>query len=155
MLNIVLFLLDLIEQHTIWVYAVCAVVVLFNVRAYTLARRDRVNTIFPVEREVAAHNEGRAMSGIATMLGIAIIVTALKYYIVPSVNVSALVEPTPTVTLMIPTRVPTPTEVVETPTATPRPRPTLQPTSIIVPPRQRPYRVQPVRMPTPASQLPR
>lgn len=127
MLNIILFVLDLIEQHTIWVYALCLLIILYNLRGYLLARRDRLNTIFPVEREVAAHREGRHLSGIGAMLGIAVVATALRYYIVPSIDITELVEPTPTVTLLIATPTPTATPVAETPTATPRPSPTRPP----------------------------
>ncbi|MBC7238868.1 MAG: hypothetical protein H5T71_02060, partial [Chloroflexi bacterium] len=55
MLNVVLFLANLIERHIVWVYGACLLVILINVRAYIRAHRDRINTIFPVEREVAAH----------------------------------------------------------------------------------------------------
>lgn len=143
MLNVVLFLMDLIERHILWVYAACFVVILFNVRAYLRAHRDRVNTIFPVEREVAAHKEGRAFSNIGIMLGIAVIATALRYYVVPSIELSETFQPTPTVALLIATSTPTPTPVIPTPTATPRPTPTRIPTVAM-----------PTRLPTPPTPTP-
>lgn len=124
MLNIILFVLELIEQHTIWVYLLCLLAILYHLRAYALAHSDRVNTIFPVEREVAAHKEGRALSNIGILLGIAVVATALRYYVVPTIDIDELVAPTPTVSLLIATSTPTATPVVETPTATPRPSPT-------------------------------
>jgi hypothetical protein len=138
-LNIILFLVNLIHEHTLWLYGACVVLILLQLRAFMVARRERHNTIFTIEREVAAHREGRAMSGIGSLLGLMVIITALKYYVVPTIDVRELVEPTPTLTLvMVPTREPTftPTpEVTITPTrrasATPR---AATPTVMVTPP---------------------
>lgn len=121
MLNIIVFILDLVEQHTIWLYGALLFIILLNLRSLVLAQKDRSNTIFTIEREVAAHREGRAMSSIGMMLGLMVIVTGLKYYVMPSLDVADLIEPTPTLTLAIPTRIPTlaptpTTSDVETPT---------------------------------------
>jgi hypothetical protein len=134
-LNVLLFAIDLIERHAIWLYLACLFMVLYNLRGYHLAHRDRVNTIFPVEREVAAHKEGRHLSNIGLILAIAAIVTGLKYYIVPTVDVSHLAEPTPTVPLLIATPSPTATEspAQVTPSVTPRPLPTRAPTAASTP----------------------
>jgi hypothetical protein len=135
-LNILLFLVDIIEQHTIWIYAACALVILYYLRVYLLARQARLGTIFTIEREVAAHREGEAMSGIGTMLGLIVVVIGLKYYVMPTIDVTELAEPTPTVTLMpvaATTREPTPTPTPEaTPTTPPTRRPA-PPTQVIVP----------------------
>jgi hypothetical protein len=130
-LSIILFLLDLIEQRTIWLYILCLVVILYNLRGYLMARSDRVNTIFPVEREVAAHKEGRALSNIGLMLGVAVVATALRFYVAPTIDIEELVEPTPTVGLLIATSTPTATPVVMSPTATPRPSPTRPPAVVV------------------------
>lgn len=143
MLNVVLFLVNLIERHIVWVYGTCFLIILINLRAYIRAHRDRVNTIFPVEREVAAHKEGRAFSNIGIMLGIAVIATALRYYVVPSIELAEVFQPTPTVALLIATSTPTPTPLVPTPTATPRPTPTRIPTV-----------AAPIRLPTPPTATP-
>jgi hypothetical protein len=130
-LNVLTFLVEVVEQYTIWVYIICGAIIVWNLRRYLLAHSDRRNTIFPVEREVAAHREGQAMSVIGAMLAICVVAVAVRHFVLPSVNVAELVQPTPTMTLMIPTREPTATAVVEeTPvaTATPRPTPTHQPT---------------------------
>lgn len=137
MLNIVAFVLNLIDQHVLWFYVACLLLILLNVRSYTLARRERENTIFTVEKEVAAHKEGRAMSSIGAILGIAVVITLVKFYVVPSADLTAIAQPSPTMTLFIPTRefaTATPTALPETPTATPRsvvtvrlPTPTEQP----------------------------
>lgn len=151
MLNILSFLLNLIDQHVILLYAFCLILILFNLRAYVLARRDRFNTIFTIEKEVAAHKEGRAMSAIGVALGIAAIVTTLKYYVVPSIDVTGLAEPTPTLTLRIPTNQPTPTPTEEPPTPTPRPRPTRRPVATAVPPTATP--VPPAPCPDPNTRI--
>ena len=76
MLNILGFLLNLVDKYTIWLYASCLLLVLFHLRSYLLARRARTNTIFSIEKEVAAHSEGRAMSNISTW----------KYYLPAQAN---------------------------------------------------------------------
>lgn len=127
MLNILVFLLDLVDQHVIWVYVACLLLILYHLRAYILAHENRANTIFTIEREVASHKEGRAMSNIGAILGVVVAVTALKYYVVPTVDVEMLVDPTPTVALLLPSESEptyTPAPIVEEPTPTPRRRPT-------------------------------
>lgn len=134
MLNILGFLLNLVDEYIIWLYAGCLLLILFHLRSYLLARRARTNTIFSIEREVAAHSEGRAMSNIGMVLGLVVVITALKYYVVPSVAIEEMIEPTPTMTLAIPTSAPTQTPTPLPPTETPRPRPTLRPTNTLLPP---------------------
>jgi hypothetical protein len=138
-LNIVSFLLNLIDQYVFWLYVVLAFFILFHLRSYLLAHSDRVNTVFSIEKEVAAHREGRAMSAIGVVLASAAILTAVKFYIVPTMDLEEWVEPTPTrvMQLQIPPReeataTPTPEETPE-PTATPRPRPTTAPEILITP----------------------
>ncbi len=139
MLNIVSFLLNIIDQYIFWLYIILLFFILFYLRSYLLAHSDRVNTVFSIEKEVAAHREGRAMSAIGMVLGCAAILTAVKFYIVPTVDLERLVEPTPTrvMQLQIPPReeataTPTPEEPPE-PTSTPRPRPTVAPESLATP----------------------
>jgi hypothetical protein len=121
-LNILAFVLNLVDQHVLWFYTAALLMILLNVRAYALARRERENTIFTVEKEVAAHKEGRAMSSVGAVLGIAVVITLVKFYVVPAADLSAIAQPSPTMTLFIPTRefaTATPTVAPETPTATP------------------------------------
>jgi len=123
-LNILALILNLIDQHVLWFYVACLLLISLNVRAYSLARRERENTIFTVEKEVAAHKEGRAMSSIGAILGIAVVITLVKFYVVPSTDFSAIAQPSPTMTLFIPTRefaTLTPTAMPATPTSTPQP----------------------------------
>lgn len=145
MLNILGFLLNLVDKHILWLYAGCALLLLFHLRSYLLARRARTNTIFSIEREVATHREGRAMSNIGMVLGLVVVITALKYYVVPTVAIEEMIEPTPTMTLAIPTsaptRTPTPTLTpTEAPPSRPSPRPSPidQPTNTPLPPTDTP-----------------
>ncbi|MHB1294985.1 MAG: hypothetical protein ACYC4R_08290 [Anaerolineae bacterium] len=133
MLNIVNFMLTAIDEYTMWLYLGCLFMVLLYIRSFIVARRDRENTVFTIEKEVAAHREGRAMSGIGAMLGVVVVITGMKYYLVPSIDLSAMITPTPTLTLAIPTLstlTPTPTTAVEVAdeTRTPRVTPTVTPT---------------------------
>ena len=133
MLNILGFALNIIDEYAIWLYAACSLAILLYIRSYAVARKERENTIFTIEKEVAAHREGRAMTGIGGVLGAVMVVTALKYYVMPSIDLATMLAPTPTLTLSIPTVVPhTPTPTLVTPTATSRPRPTRRvvPTSV-------------------------
>ena len=134
MLNIVLFLVDLFDQYIIWVYAICLVFVLYHARNYWLARRDHTATIYTIEREVASGREGRAMTNIGLVLGIAVVATSIKYYVLPTLDIEAIVEATPTVTLAVPTREMTVTPTPEPATPTPRPRPTRQIVATAEPP---------------------
>ena len=140
MLNILAFLLGLVDQHVAWFYVTCLLLILLCVRTYLLAHQSRMNTIFTIEREVATHNEGRAMTNIGSVLVVVIVITAIKYYLIPSIDVQSLVMPTPTITLLIPTNEPTPTISSESATAThtPRPRRTLRPVITVAPPTSTP-----------------
>lgn len=135
MLNIISSLLNLIDQHVIWLYVACFVMILFYARSYARARQERENTIFTIEKEVAAHKEERAMSGIGFLLGIAVVITAIKFYLVPTLDLAAVAGPTPTLTLtlQLPSKTPvlptaTSSPVPTVPTATPRPTPIPQST---------------------------
>ena len=142
MLNILLFVINLIEQQILWVYISCGAIILWHIRNYALARRARLNTIFTIEREVAAHREGQAMSSIGVFLGIAVVMTAVKFYVLPTIDIQEIVEPTPTVVLSVPTALPTATlTATALPSPTPRPRatsrpeePTAAPTATLAPP---------------------
>jgi len=126
-LTILGYLLNLIDQWVIWLYVACAVILILYIRSYVVARREQVNSVFTIEKEVAAHRQGRAMSAIGALLGVIVVITALKFYVVPTVDLSTIVEYTPTVTLVAPTRAPSstptmlPTPAQSASTSTPRP----------------------------------
>ena len=134
MLTILVLLIEILDQYIIWVYIFCLAVVLFHARAFWGARRDRVNTIYTIEREVASHREGRAMTSIGLILGLAVVVTAIKYYVIPTLDIAEIVEATPTVALIVRTREPTATLAQEPATPTARPRPTRRRIATAVPP---------------------
>ncbi|NLT73540.1 MAG: hypothetical protein GXX94_05010 [Chloroflexi bacterium] len=117
MLDIIAFMLDLVDRYVIWVYVACLLGIILNLYRYTQARAARANTIFTVEREAAAHREGRAMSNVGLLLGLTAVVLVLQFYVLPAVDTSELVQATTT-------------PAQDEPTATPRP--TLAPTSAAV-----------------------
>lgn len=152
MRNVVNLLLSLMDENVIWLYGLLALIILWHVRAFTRARRDRVNTVFTVEREVAAHNEGRALANIGVALAAAIVVTATKYYVMPLIDLQKLVAPTPTPEFVVPTAEPTATPTVlatptsNVPTLTPQPEATATPQA---PPTPRPVTQAPAACPDP------
>jgi hypothetical protein len=144
-LHIITLLFNAIDRYSIWLYAFCLLLILYYMRSLILARSERSNTIFTIEREVAAHKEGRALSGIGVMLGLAVIITGFKYYVVPNVDIEMIADPTPTLSIIVPTRqVPTPTleptTVESTPTTVVQQQPTatLEPTDTPAPPTNTP-----------------
>lgn len=112
-----------------WLYICSGLFALFFLRLMWLARRDRVRSIFTLERENASVRFTRAFTGfmitLAFMLGV--------YYlslITPEILPPSQETPTPTPIILPPT--PTPPPLLDTPT----PTPTLLPTSdatVIVP----------------------
>jgi len=131
--DIVTNLLDLIDCYAPWLYVACLAIALYYLRQYLLAHRERTSTIFTIEKEVAVHRQGKAISGIGVAFGIAAVITAVKYYVVPNVDLAQLTPPTPTMTFRPPTRQPpTPSATPITPTTTPRPRPTAAPPATVL-----------------------
>ena len=149
MLNVIGFLLELVERYVVWLYFACLAAVLFYVRAYTVAHQERENTVFTIEKEVAAHKEGRALSGIGVVLGVAVVITALRYYILPVIDIRGIVEPTPTLAFLLTTRDASAESAAASPEPTrriPTPTPRLLPTRPIVIPSETPP--PPTRRPT-------
>lgn len=63
------------DRYMVWVYAACLVAVFTSVRSYLVARELRENTIFAIEKEVAAYSERSAMVRIAVVWAIAAAIT--------------------------------------------------------------------------------
>lgn len=143
MLHIITLLFNTIDRYSIWLYALCLLLILYYVRSLILARSERSNTIFTIEREVAAHKEGRALSGIGVMLGLAVIITGFKYYVVPNIDIESIADPTPTLSIIVPTRQP------PTPTSEPTAEPTATPTTVSVQPTAAPTDTPPQPTATP------
>ena len=125
--NVVSFLLTIIDKYTIWIYLFCLLIILIYVRSFSLARRDRNNSPYTIEREVAGHREVRALSGVGILLALAAIVTAIKMLVLPGIDFAKLSEPTATLTLPAATKLystmmpETPGPTTSVATATPRP----------------------------------
>jgi len=102
-------LLQALQRYILWIYVACALGIILNLRHYSAARQARADTIFTVEREAAAHREGRAMSNIGLLLGVIAVVLVLQFYVLPSLDVSSLVQVTTTPTLVLTTSTPRPT----------------------------------------------
>jgi len=146
-------IVDFIRQYAAWVYGACALIALWYLRVVLLARRERRQSLFTLEREAALNQVYGAWTA-----AIVIMVVIGAIYLLSTVvsdAVRPLIEDDPKVLIGTPVAVTegsptiTPTlplpEITATYTATPRPRPTarLQPT------------LAPMDTPTPASQRPR
>ena len=120
-------LVKLVADYAIWLYVLLVLVALLFLRAYVVARRERDNSIFTMERESAAGRMAQATMGLlVTLIAIAGVVYTAKI-LVEEVPLPEVI-PTPTVLIALPPS-PTPPPLLPTPTmtGTPRPRPTLAP----------------------------
>ena len=129
--------IGLIREYAPWVYGACALVALWYLRVALLARRERRQSVFALERESALNRTYGAWT-VAIALGV---LMGLVYLTSPVVSdaVKPLAEEieTPTPIVVTPSR-PSPTlpvpDVTPTDTPTPRPRPTLRPQPTLGPP---------------------
>lgn len=121
-------LLKLIHDYKEWLYGASAIVALFLLRAAILARRERLQAIFSLEREAARNREYRIMTIATVVLLLMGGIYAVDRFVVPNVEIpydSSPASPTP---FFLPTITPTPAPPTETPTSTPtRVRPTMRP----------------------------
>lgn len=127
-------LVKLIADYAVWLYLVLGLVALLFLRAYLVARRERDNSIFALERESATGRMAQATMGFLVTL---ILVGGVFYTSQTLVEEIPLPEATPTPTALIvlpPTATPPPLLPTPTPTDTPRPRPTLPPLEASTPP---------------------
>jgi hypothetical protein len=122
-------LVKVIVDYALWLYGLCAVGVLFFLRAVFKAKRERSQALFTLEREAASSGAGRAVLGMFVCLLAIGGLYWVETYLAPqmdwttpieeeTVNPVLLLSPTP---LISPTSTPRPT------TATPTPRPTRLP----------------------------
>ncbi|MCE5258488.1 MAG: hypothetical protein LLG44_05430 [Chloroflexi bacterium] len=103
--NVVAFIITILDRYTPWIYLVCFFISLLYFRKLLIARRSRNNSPYTIEREVAAHKEGKALIGIGVMLALAVLVAAVKMFVLPGIDITKLSEPTPTLTLPPATKV--------------------------------------------------
>ena len=118
-------LVKLIADYAIWLYLLVGLVAVFFLRAYTVARHERENSIFTLERESAT---GRMVQAIIGFLVTLIIIGGIFYTSQTLVEEIPLPEASPTPTVLVvlpPSPTPPPLLPTPTPTGTPRPRPTL------------------------------
>lgn len=118
-------LVKLIADYAVWLYLLLGLVAFLFLRAYMVARRERDNSIFALERESAS---GRMAQSIIGFLVTLVLVGGVFYTSQTLVEEIPLPEVTPTPTVLIvlpPSPTPPPLLPTPTPTDTPRPRPTL------------------------------
>jgi hypothetical protein len=126
-------IVKLIADYAIWLYLLLSLVALLFVRAHMVARRERDNSIFSLERESATRRMVQATMGFLVTL---ILVGGVFYTSQTLVQEVPLPEATPTPTAIIvlpPSPTPPPLLPTPTPTETPRPRPTLPLVETITP----------------------
>lgn len=144
-------IVDIIRQYAPWIYGVCALVALWELRVVLLARRERRYAVFNLERETALNRVYNAWA-IAVMLALTMGLVHLFSTVVseavrpmieqdqftPTSGVSAEKgTPTATPTLPLAETTPTPTATRQV-RPTPRPLPTQAPQVTPTPAPQRP-----------------
>ncbi|MEW5960157.1 MAG: hypothetical protein AB1801_20735, partial [Chloroflexota bacterium] len=108
-------------KFDIWIYAVLGLVALFFIRLIWIARRDRIRSIFTLERENANARMTRYFIGLMVVFGLMMGVYYLSS-ITPTIVPPPQETPTPTPIIALPPT-PTPPPLLPTPTSTPTPLP--------------------------------
>jgi len=132
---------DLIKSYSPWVYGVCALVALWYLRAALMARKERRNAVFALERETALNRTYGVWAIAAALLlimgGVYFVSTVVSDAVRPLVEERDLPgAPQVIVVAGEPSVTPTlPVSELATPTLTPtpRPRPTLRPEPTAIP----------------------
>lgn len=124
-------IVKIISQYANYIYAACALAALWLLRSAILARRERRQAVFNLEREVALNRTHSTLRMALLLLVIIGIVYAISHYLSAAVEpIIAQADPTPTPVFLIdtptPTALPAPTSTI-TPTITPTPRPRATP----------------------------
>lgn len=128
----------LITDYAPWLYAACGLVALWYLRIAIIARRQRRQAAFTLEREAALNRTYQAFSVALVLLVVMGAVYFTTTWIATAVEplVEAVVSPSPT-PLVLPTATPTPAPVTATPSPTlaptkaPTPRPTPTPAPVV------------------------
>lgn len=131
----------LITDYAPWIYAACGLVALWYLRTAIIARRERRQAAFTLEREAALNKTYQAFAVALLLLIVIGVVYFITTWIATAIEplVVAVVSPTPTA-LVLPSVTPTPEPVTPTPTptavATPAPtaRPTPTPAPVVTRP---------------------
>lgn len=122
--------LSLIQAYSLWIYIAGFLAALFSLRELRKAQRDKKETIFTLEKELAIVRENRARTSLILAIGLLAVLTLVMFVIIPAQPVPVVQEPTFTPLLVI--EWPTSTPAPPTPTMTripTRPRPTPLPST--------------------------
>lgn len=135
----------LITDYAPWIYAACGLVALWYLRAAVLARRERRQAAFTLEREAALNKTYQAFAVALLLLVVIGVVYFITTWLSTAVQplVAAVVSPTPTA-LLLPTATPTSAPVTATPSPTPVPTQAPTPRPTPTPPPVTPATRQPV-----------
>lgn len=112
-------LLKLIHDYSSWLYVASAITALVLLRLAILTRRERLQSSFSLEREVARSKEWRIMAGAIVILLFLGGVYAVDRYVIPTVDIPYEVGQASPTAIYIPTITPTPAPPTATPTRTP------------------------------------
>ena len=124
---------DFIRNYAPWVYGACALVALWNLRVVLVARRERRNAVFSLEREAALNRVYSAWMtsiGLLIVMGFVYLLSTVVFDAVRPLVIEA--ERTPTAQpaaafVSASPTLPLPEMTPPTDTPTPRPRPTRRP----------------------------
>lgn len=121
---------SLIRAYALYLYGAGFLALLLSWREISRAQKLKAETIFSLEKDLAAVRQRRGRNALLLVLAFLVLVTVLAYVIVPDESLPTTPEPTPTLLVI---ELPTTTPVIPTPTRTripTRPRPTdLPPTA--------------------------
>lgn len=120
-------LVRIISNNAAWIYLACLLAALYLLRIAILARRERQQAAFKLERETALNRTHTTLRW-ALLL---IVLMGATYFVANTLSVAvepiiAEADPTPTPLFLLDTPTPTPEATLpptETPTITPTPRP--------------------------------
>lgn len=97
--------LRLISRYALWIYVLCALLMILYLRAALAARREGSQALFSLEREAFARRIYRSSGMIVLLLAIVIGVYALSHYVdLPEPEQSPIILPTPADEEATPTR---------------------------------------------------
>jgi hypothetical protein len=117
--------LSLIKAYSLWIYIAGFLAALLSLRELRKAQKDKQETIFTLEKELASARENRARTSLILASALLVVLTLLMFIVIPAQPIPVAQEPTPTSLLVI--ELPTSTPAPPTPTMTripTRPRPT-------------------------------
>jgi len=118
---------SLIKAYALYLYGAGLLALLLSWREYQQSQKQKAETIFSLEKELAGVRQRRARTALLLVLAFLVLMTVLAYGFTPDEAAPVVVEPTPTLMVI---ELPTTTPVIPTPTRTripTRPRPTALP----------------------------